>query len=598
MAGAAIWEVIMLEPAYIQQLIGIAEAAAAAGHGNKESIYQRACLQLGKNRATLLRHLKQVTVSAPRKRRSDAGVVTMSRQEAALLSAYLMEGYRKNNRKITSLKEAVQVLRDNKVIDAVTIDHATGEIVPLSESAISRALRAHVLHPDQLRQATPHTRLQSLYPNHVWEVDASVCVIYYLPDGGAELVELDQAVHYKNKPQNLKAIEQFRVIRYVLADHASGTIRYRYYPHSESGEHTVRFLAWAMARKSENDPFHGAPTMVMVDPGATAGGLVQRFCARMNIELIINKRKNARAKGSVEKANHLVETSFEQALRYLKPRPSNFDELNALSETYQLWWNATKIHTRTNRTRLEVWLTITAEQLRITPDADVLLQLATQEPIKRTVQGDLTVSFKNRRWNVEDVPGVTVKGDVYVHWHPFIADTAMAVIWGDDGREQHIALPEIKFNALGFDDNAVVIGEKYEARADTIADTNRKRIHQIAAGTDTLRDTDKKRESKHYTPFDGQIDPLLASKQALPAFLPKRGTALDIAVPTVELLRMNAVQMAKWLRGRLGAEYQQSMLADLQKRYPEGASEPELEQVLADINAGRNTDGRARLRAV
>jgi len=61
---------------------------------------------------------------------------------------------------------------------------------------------------------------------------------------------------------------------------------------------------------------------------------------------------------------------------------------------------------------------------------------------------------------------------------------------------------------------------------------------------------------------------------------------------------MNAVQMAKWLRGRLGAEYQQTMLADLQKRYPEGASEPELEQVLADINAGRNTDGRAKLRAV
>ena len=192
-----------MHPAYIQQLVGIADAVAAAGHGDKEPIYQRACEQLGKSRGTLLRHLKQVAVSKPRKRRADAGVVALSAVDADMVSAYCMEGYRKNNRKITSVKEAIKVLRDNGLITAATLDTETGELTPLSDSAIANGLRAHVLHPEQLRQATPHTNLQSLHPNHVWQVDGSVCVIYYLPDGGAELVELDDAVHYKNKPQNM-----------------------------------------------------------------------------------------------------------------------------------------------------------------------------------------------------------------------------------------------------------------------------------------------------------------------------------------------------------------------------------------------------------
>lgn len=598
-ASAAISGVIIVfDPAYIQQLVSVADEAAAAGHGEKESIYRRACQQLGKSRTTLLKHLKAVAVNKPRKRRSDAGNVVLPLAEAEIISAYLMEGYRKNNRKITPLKEALQVLRDNGEIVAGTIDTETGEILPLSDSAVARALRTYVLHPEQLRRPTPHTDLQSLHPNHVWEVDASVCVIYYLPDGGTELVELDDAIHYKNKPQNLKAIEQFRVIRYVVTDHASGTVRYRYYPHAESGQHSVRFLAWAMAPKSGNDPFNGAPFIVMVDPGATAGGLVKRFCHRMGIELIVNKRKNARAKGSVEKGNHLVETSFEQTLRYLKPRPASFDQLNALAETYQLWWNATKIHSRTKRTRFDVWLTITAEQLRTTPPANVLLQLATEEPVKRQVKGNLVIEFKSRFWDVEHVPGVMVKDDLYVHWHPFIADTAMAVIWGEDGRETHIALPEKKQNDLGFFETAAVIGQEHKARPDTIADTNRKRIAQIAAGTDSLDETDKKRSGKHYTPFDGRIDPLLPSKQPLPDFMKKRGTPLDVATPAVELERLNIVKQLTWLRTRQGDAFNPDIRADLEQRFPNGATEPELEQVLADLGAGRTAGGKARLQAV
>ena len=588
----------MFAPAYNQQLVAIADRAAHAPHGQRESIYQAACVALSVSRATLLKHLKTAAVMKPRKQRNDAGQVTMPKDEAEILSAWMNEGYRKNARKITSLKEAVEILRANGEIKAATLDKNTGELIPLSDSAISRALTAYGLHPNQLRRATPCTNLQSLHPNHCWQVDASVCVIYYLPGGDTQMVELDEAVHYKNKPENLRAIEKFRVIRYVLADHASGLIRYRYYPHSESGEHTVRFLAWAMAKKQGNDPFHGRPDMLMVDPGATSGGLVKRFCYRMGIKLIINKVHNARAKGAVEKGNHLIETSFEQTLRFLKPRPASFEELNGLAETYQLWWNATKVHTRTKKTRFAVWLTITAEQLIITPCAEVLLELATQEPIKRKVQQDLTTSFKGRIWDVSEVPGVTVKGDIYVHWHPFMIDTAMAVLWDEHGHEQHIALPEIKINALGFKENAAVMGEEHKAKGDTVLETNRKRIQQIAAGTNGIEETEKKRGSKDYIPFNGKIDPLLTAKQALPDFLPKRGTVLELSTPTTVGLKLNSFEMVKWLKGRMGAEFAPEITQDLLQRYPDGATEIELEAVLQDLQAGRSAKGGAVLRVV
>ena len=588
-----------MDAAYVTALVGFAGQIAAAGHGEKEPIYQRACAELGRSRATIMKHLKKVAVSKPRKVRSDAGAVVLSLADARVLSAYLMEGYRKNNRKITALKEAVEVLRLNGRIAAAQVDEETGEMRELSDSAIARALRVYCLHPEQLREASACTNLQSLHPNHVWEVDASVCVIYYLPDGGAELVELDKIKHYKNKPENLKAIEQFRVIRYVLADHCSGVIRYRYYPHAESGEHTVRFLAWAMAFKGGNDPFHGAPLKVMVDPGATSGGLVARFCLRLGIELIINKVGNARAKGSVEKGNHLIETSFEQTLRYMAERPSSFAELNALAEQFQLYWNAKKVHTRTGKTRFAVWLTITAEQLRVTPGEAILLELATKEPVSRQVQQDLTVEFKNRVWDVQHVPGVYVKAKVFVHWHPFFVDTAMAVVTGADGREVHFTLPEVKKNEYGFVETAAVIGEAYQARPDSVADTNRKAVSALAAGVSGLAEVEKKRKGKHFVPFDGAIDPLIAAKAFVPpVYLPRAGTDLGVAGVNVVALKLGAVEMMRWMMGRLGDAWRPEMNTGLRARFPEGATEAELESVLADLEAGRSVAGRAKLSVV
>jgi hypothetical protein len=78
------------------------------------------------------------------------------------------------------VEKAINSLRDNGLIVSGRLDETTGEIVPLSASAIIRALRQYRLHPDQLRAPAPAVQLASRHPNHVWQLDASICVLYYL----------------------------------------------------------------------------------------------------------------------------------------------------------------------------------------------------------------------------------------------------------------------------------------------------------------------------------------------------------------------------------------------------------------------------------
>src|SRR5690606_22785418 len=149
------------------------------------------------------------------KRRSDAGTSELIREEALTISAALMESARRNEKRLYSLGDAVEALRASGMIRAEALDKSTGELRPLSLSAIGRALRSYKLHPDQLLAPAPVTELASLHPNHVWQVDASLCVLYYLKAGasagatGLQVMEADQ--FYKNKPKNLARIAAERV---------------------------------------------------------------------------------------------------------------------------------------------------------------------------------------------------------------------------------------------------------------------------------------------------------------------------------------------------------------------------------------------------
>lgn len=81
-----------------------------------------------------------------RKKRADAGRSALTRDEAALISATLREATRKNGKRLYSIADAVETLRANGFITAGRTDETTSEFFPLSEDAISRALRNYGLH--------------------------------------------------------------------------------------------------------------------------------------------------------------------------------------------------------------------------------------------------------------------------------------------------------------------------------------------------------------------------------------------------------------------------------------------------------------------
>ena len=581
-----------MDPHTADRICHYADRWTQSPHRSKQTVLAEAMTELGISRPTFYRLLAQVRPSL-RKRRADAGNTGLTRAEAEILSGYLMESFHNTGKQGRTLRTAIRVLRANGLIKAERVDPNTGELKPMSESAIARALLAYAMHPDQLNRPTPHGDLSYPHPNHTHQVDSSIGVIYYLKDG-TSVYELEQGVHYKNKPWNIEAVSEFRVIRYVLIDPCTGVTRFRYYPKSESAVHTVQFLAWCWSPKtSPHDPFHGVPKHLYVD-GGIANALVRRFCHRLGVELIVHRPKNSRATGSVEGAhNYAVEMPFEHGLRDIKERIHGFEDLNRHASHWQLWFNANAIHGRHKLPRFEAWLYIKPDELKTTCAYETLLRLATHEPKACRVQGNLTAQFNRRVWDVKDVPGIMVNGTVWLHWHPFIQECAMAVYTDANGTEQHRQLTEVtgivdpQNGQWGFLQNAAEFAKEFKAKPDTHIDTNRKRIKLVASGTATQEADETARKRKDFVAFNGTVNPFIEAEQAtLPTYIHKRGTALNVPAPGVELVPLTAIQAAKILKPQLqqrGITWNPAYLATLEARYHGTIPEADLPALLEEF---------------
>lgn len=567
--------------ALTERLVAIAMAARKAGQGGKGAIYDAACQELGMSRATLLRKLKEVAVMDTRKKRSDAGQSALTVEEARLISGLLMESMRKNDKRLYSIKDAVQVLRANNVIRAEFMDTETGELRSLSESTIHRALRMYGLHPDQLLAPAPVTEMASKHPNHVWQIDASLCTLYYLSNGAKGLQGMDGQVYYKNKPGNVERVSANRVWRYVVTDHASGWVYVEYVLGAESGENLCSVFINAMQERGGADMMHGCPVMIVTDPGAAmTGALFRNLCRALGIDLVINAVGNARAKGQVENANNLVETKFEPGLKLRKV--ASLDELNMLAKAWRQNFNATEVHSRHGKSRSMAWMSIRANQLIKAPSIEVCRELAVAAPESRKVTPKLRVPFQGVEYDVSTVPGVMVGEKLWVTRNPWRSDAAQVVLVGEDGREMFHVVHAVDKNDLGFAVSAAVFGEGYARHADTPAQTARKQIEQLVTGTDSQTAAEAARKAKAL-PFNGQIDPYKHIDDAeLPTYLPRRGTAHGLTAPVVELPLLSLVEAAKLLRGRVPgwtAEHFKALAA----RWPDGVPADQVDDIAAEF---------------
>ncbi|EDK06861.1 hypothetical protein [Haemophilus influenzae] len=202
-----------------------AERVEKAGFGEKEKIIEEGCAFTGLSRATFLRQIKPYRPASGRKVRSDKGKHQMDANELKLISAAWLHLRRKNGKTMATLERILDILRANDKVKAEFVDEKTGEVRPYSASSVERALRNANLHPDQLLRPAPVVQLQSRHPNHVWQIDPSLCVLYYLKETGkgndiverqfesglrfmnvSGLAELNQLAHQWMRYFNAKAV--------------------------------------------------------------------------------------------------------------------------------------------------------------------------------------------------------------------------------------------------------------------------------------------------------------------------------------------------------------------------------------------------------
>lgn len=584
-----------MNPVVVERIAALARAIRSAGHGQKKQLVQAAAEELRLSVQTVYRYLDKLTVdTAPRKRRADAGQHSLNRDEALLIAGVMMDSVRNHGKRLYSLNDAVDHLRANGLIRAERVDTETGEVKPLSYSAIARAMRTLGIHPEQLSQPEPHVEMASRHPNHVWQIDASLCVLYYLKPGkGANgLHVMQQKEFYKNKPANVARVMADRVWSYEITDHASGWIYVEYVMGAESGENLCSVLINAMQERGGADLLHGVPKILYMDPGsANTSYMTKNLCRALGIEAIAHEAGNAQATGQVENARNIIERKFESGLRF---RPvADLAELNTLAAQWRAVFNATATHRRTGESRTATWLKINEQQLVKAPALDVCRELAVAAPVERKVTPKLRVNFGGNEYDVKDVPGVLVGQQVLVTRNPWRSDAAQLVSQDIDGREVYHVIPQVVKSEFGFSLGAQVFGEGYSQRAATTAQQAKAEIDQIMTGTETAAEADAARKAKQL-PLGGKFNPYKTLDDAqLPTYMPRRGTAHDLKAPTVEHVLLTTVELAMRLRTLLGRTWTPEHFAWLQQRYPDGATEDQLDAIAQQL-----TKPVAKLRVV
>lgn len=539
------------------------EVAAKLGNaefGQRKDIIAAACGHLQISRPQLYRELEKVGYKSGRKQRSDKGKTVVPTEVAEKIGGMVHVATRANGKRTLPITTALDILV------------ADGQAPAVSPATIARVMKQHNCHPKQLATPKAHTQQRSLHPNHVWQVDASVCVLFYLPKGGMQV--MDEKKFYKNKPQNVKKIEKDRVIRYVITDHFSGSIYVEYVYGSESAENLTEIFLHCIQKRSDQEPMHGVPFILYTDKGcANTSGLFKNLLERLSVNFIAHATGNSQAKGQVENAQNIVETQFEGRLRFM--HVDSLQQLNAMAEKWRLMWNATKIHSRTKRTRNAVWQTIREQQLRIAPPLELCQELLSTAPVERTVAANLTVSYSikgygQNDYDVRHVDGVYPKAKLKIVVNPYRAPCIDVITVNEKGEEVLVTCEPLQTDWVGFSTYAATIGEESKAMPDSVIDSKRKAVIKQAYNADTLAQADKAIAQKQAA-YEGQLNIMAdVDHSDIPTYIRRTGQALDTPQQQRQLAPLNIVQAAKAIRGRVGNLWTTQWMDKIKQAYPDG----------------------------
>jgi hypothetical protein len=486
----------------------------------------------------------------------------------------------------------------------------------VSASQMNRLLRARKLDVKTQANARSHGRLRAECPNAVHEIDPSLCLVYYL---GARQMMMTEAEFNKNKPAAMNKVK-LKVWRYTRYDHASASIDVRYY--EAAGENQASLFDFLLYTWGEQEQrlSHGVPRKLLWDKGSERGSPgVCRLLDALDVDHEPHATHHAWAKGGVEKANHIVEMHFESRLR--EEPVHSVEELNAAAERWVRDYNANQIkhvdcrvrrHDGEKYVRDDLWQLILRYPGALVkmPERKVCAWYLTGREATRQVR-DRLITFvhpeigKSRVYDLTPWAEFLSQGDKVKVMPILLAEGKVRVEIARLGQEPLLVevAPERDFNAFGQMESAALIGDEYKAAKLTVAEQAARDIAQTAYGDVTLDEAEALLR-KNVRPFQdfndgrGIVSHSHLGQGELPERLLPKAKELDLRIAATEELRWNHARMAGWLRDKLREAWDPAITAELQKRWPDGATETEMERILADLTAGRSADGRAKLKAV
>jgi hypothetical protein len=481
----------------------------------------------------------------------------------------------------------------------------------VSTSRFLARLRQEKLSAKDLLKPSPHVRLLSKHPNHVWQFDVTNCLQYFLDTKG--LGERDtEMTMYKNKVvKTAKAIKK-ELLRYAVVDHCSGAFYFHYfYASGERAADGSEFLFRAMRPKDElikktfngqsekllgKFRMHGVPFMLVSDKGSILTAKAnQALMDALCVDVQLHMPGNPRAKGGVEGLMHYI-NRFESRLKF--QRPADLEELNAWALDWCIYANGA-IKMRDIAPRSVLWSYITAEQLRLCPEESLYRLLIKEPTITRLADGSRTISVDGRSYQVPD-PQLRAGDKVSVVRHPYEYPNVEVHFNG------RVWLCEpIPVDQYGRLTNGVVYGE-YKSPKHTETQKAKTEMEAIAATMGlTWKGTGDKRMA--VAPPVGFVSPLTvfghqADKVGNVEFIERKGTPLEIKEPespinpaitssatevprSLAARRISVAEFLKQLRAEIGV-VTPAMNADLRARYENGIEVKEAEEVILAITDG------------
>lgn len=545
------------------KLGGIINEIRSAGYGRKGELVEKYSKILGVSVKTLYRMLAEASPTG-RAKRCDAGESSLDESTLKLIAAMMLNSVRGNGKQTMDIPTARQILL------------AQGVEIPVSDSRIAVLLKEKGYDIQGMKAAEPCIRMRSLHPNHVHQVDPSLCLLYYSPDGKQHLIRDEEA--YKNKPF-MQGKEKLKLWRYVMVDHYSGTICHRYY--QTEGENMLtlwEFLQYGWGiKENERAVFHGLPEILVCDKGsANTSGAIANALRSLRVRLIPHTVGNARAKGSVEDANNLIEKLFESRLK-LQP-VSSVEELNEYAEQWDALINANLLEgydsrlTRAKMARTDLWLKIRPEELVELPEDAASLLMRNAED--RKVDSSLTVSCRNRLYSVAGMVGIRPAMTVKVQPILVSPDNKILVSYMYDGELIEDERLPLEMDEAGFRMDAPVFGVEFKRNADTVQDKARKELKALIGddGVPFIESTEGRGIRA--------LDAIAPSDDSL--VMPKVGRPLKVAPHPAR--RYSLVEASRFIRDRLG-RFDVNIRQMIIDRFPDGPTDEELETICSELMA-------------